>query len=392
MWPAKCAPGTNDRRFCLVLVKPSHYDDDGYVIQWHRSAIPSNSLAALYGLALDCAERRILGDDVDIDVHAFDETNTRIRPDATCGHDRESRRRHGHAGGRAVEPVSRARSTSHGRCAHAEFMWASAASMSPASSACCRAPIPISTAPRNLGCRCSPAKPRGGSTKCCATPGPARLQPLYNFMNDLPSIQGAPMPVLPRRRVTRTFGSATSFDAGRGCPYQCSFCTIINVQGRKSRRRSPDDIERIIRLNLAQGLNRFFITDDNFARNKDWEPILDRMIKLREVENLKFNVHHSGRHALSPASELYREMRPRRRAARFHRAREHQSRQPARRQEAPEQDHRIPRHAAGMEVRGRDDLCRLHPGIPQRHRGVDPARHRGDQEGACRSTSWSSSI
>ena len=39
------------RRFCLVLVKPSHYDDDGYVIQWFRSAIPSNSLAALYGLA-----------------------------------------------------------------------------------------------------------------------------------------------------------------------------------------------------------------------------------------------------------------------------------------------------------------------------------------------------
>jgi hypothetical protein len=39
------------RRFCLLLVKPSHYDHDGYVIQWYRSAIPSNSLAALYGLA-----------------------------------------------------------------------------------------------------------------------------------------------------------------------------------------------------------------------------------------------------------------------------------------------------------------------------------------------------
>ena len=39
------------RRFCLVLVKPSHYDDDGYVIQWFRSAIPSNSLAAVYGIA-----------------------------------------------------------------------------------------------------------------------------------------------------------------------------------------------------------------------------------------------------------------------------------------------------------------------------------------------------
>jgi hypothetical protein len=50
--------GRGRRRFCLVLVKPSHYDDDGYVIQWYRSAIPSTSLAALYGLARDCAGRR----------------------------------------------------------------------------------------------------------------------------------------------------------------------------------------------------------------------------------------------------------------------------------------------------------------------------------------------
>src|SRR2546423_996917 len=67
------------RRFCLVLVKPSHYDDDGYVIQWYRSAIPSNSLAALYGLARECAERKILGGDVEMEIHTFDETNSRIR-------------------------------------------------------------------------------------------------------------------------------------------------------------------------------------------------------------------------------------------------------------------------------------------------------------------------
>ena len=45
------------QRFCVVLVKPSHYDESGYVIQWLRSPIPSNSLASLYGLAKDCAER-----------------------------------------------------------------------------------------------------------------------------------------------------------------------------------------------------------------------------------------------------------------------------------------------------------------------------------------------
>ena len=73
--------GARPGRFCLILVKPSHYDDDGYVLQWMRSPIPSNSLASLFGLAKDCAERKILGPDVDIAIHALDETNTRIRPD-----------------------------------------------------------------------------------------------------------------------------------------------------------------------------------------------------------------------------------------------------------------------------------------------------------------------
>src|SRR5438067_12280637 len=68
-------------RFCLILVKPSHYDDDGYVIQWFRSTIPSNSLAAVFGLARDFAQRHVLGGDVAMEIHPLDETNTRIRPE-----------------------------------------------------------------------------------------------------------------------------------------------------------------------------------------------------------------------------------------------------------------------------------------------------------------------
>ncbi|HLE62533.1 MAG TPA: hypothetical protein VI750_05300, partial [Pyrinomonadaceae bacterium] len=67
------------KRFCIVLIKPSHYDDDGYVFQWLRSPVPSNSLAVIYGLALDCARRKVLGDELQIEVHPFDETHTRIR-------------------------------------------------------------------------------------------------------------------------------------------------------------------------------------------------------------------------------------------------------------------------------------------------------------------------
>jgi hypothetical protein len=74
----------------------------------------------------------------------------------------------------------------------------------------------------------------------------------------------------------------SSFDAGRGCPFLCSFCTIINVQGRKSRYRTADDIEEIVRSNQANGVRYFFITDDNLARNRNWEAIFDRLIQLRQ--------------------------------------------------------------------------------------------------------------
>ncbi len=51
----------HEREFRIILIKPSHYDDDGYVIQWRRSGIPSNSLASVYGLVAECAEARVLG-------------------------------------------------------------------------------------------------------------------------------------------------------------------------------------------------------------------------------------------------------------------------------------------------------------------------------------------
>src|SRR5271154_679310 len=64
------------RRFTIVLIKPSHYDDDGYVIKWRRSTIPSNSLASVYGLLAECAGERVLGTDVGIVIEIYDECNT----------------------------------------------------------------------------------------------------------------------------------------------------------------------------------------------------------------------------------------------------------------------------------------------------------------------------
>src|SRR5512146_254706 len=67
--------------FHFVMIKPSHYDDDGYPIQWVRSAIPSNTLACLNSLAEDARRREVLGTGVEIRLHTYDETNRRVRPD-----------------------------------------------------------------------------------------------------------------------------------------------------------------------------------------------------------------------------------------------------------------------------------------------------------------------
>lgn len=282
--PTPSTPAT--KRFCLVLVKPSHYDDDGYVIQWLRSTIPSNSLAALYGLARDCAQRRVLGEDVEIEIHPFDETNARMRPKRLARMIEEAgdgmvmfvgvqSNQFPHTLDLAKPLLDRGIQVAIGG-----FHVSGTMSMLGGND-------PDIHRARAMGISLFAGEAEGRLEQVLQDAQARKLKPLYNFMADLPSIEGMPIPLISSVRAARTAGHVTSFDAGRGCPFQCSFCTIINVQGRKSRRRSPEDVERIIRENVAQGLRSFFITDDNFARNKDWEAILDRIIHLREVDKLK---------------------------------------------------------------------------------------------------------
>ena len=139
----------------------------------------------------------------------------------------------------------------------------------------------------DIGCTLFAGEAEGRIDTVLRDAAAGTLQSIYNYLDDLPALEEAPTPFLPKAILGRTVKHHASFDAGRGCPFQCSFCTIINVQGRKSRRRSPDDIERLIKQHWEEGVRRFFITDDNFARNKDWEAIFDRIIQIRERDRIK---------------------------------------------------------------------------------------------------------
>jgi radical SAM superfamily enzyme YgiQ (UPF0313 family) len=275
---------TTKRKFQLILIKPSHYDDDGYVIRWWRAMIPSNSLAALYGIAADCAAREVLGPDVGIDITVIDETNTRVNVPSLLSL-LKANDNFGMVALVGVQSNQYPRALDIARpfrnadipVAMGGFHVSGCLSMLDGQAvgldAC-----------REMGVAMFAGEVEGRLDKVLQDAAYGTLAPLYNFMNDLPSIEGAAVPFLPKANVAQTLGLSTSFDAGRGCPYQCSFCTIINVQGRKSRFRTADDVEKLVRMNWAQGIHKFFITDDNFARNKDWEAIFDRLIELREKD------------------------------------------------------------------------------------------------------------
>ncbi len=241
--------------FHLFLIKPSHYDNDGYVIQWVRSAIPANTLAAMNGLALDCAQRRVLGEDVEIRITIWDETNTRIRPDRIIRQIRKS-------GGRGLVALVGVQTNQYPRAMDLArplraagipvciggFHVSGTIAMLP------EVPPELVEA-MDLGISLFAGEAERRLEDLLRAAWETKLEPLYNFMNDLPGMEGEPTPYLPADVVRRTAGVRTSFDAGRGCPFLCSFCTIINVQGRKSRSRTADDVERLVRANIAQGIN-----------------------------------------------------------------------------------------------------------------------------------------
>ena len=285
-----CDANSPRREFLVELIKPSDYDDQGYIIQWWRGFIPSNSLSCLYGLALDVSERRALGDGVDIDIEVRDETNAYVPVKAIIRRFAQN----GNCGlvcmvgvqtnqfARAVD-IARELRASGIQVVIGGFHVSGCLAMLPDLPPEMREALA-------LGISLFAGEAEGRLEEIFRAAYENRLQPLYKFMKDMPDLGNRPLPYLPERYVKRYAGKLGCFDAGRGCPYACSFCSIINVQGRKSRYRTADDIERVIRAGYAQGVRSYFITDDDFARNKNWEAILDRIIELRNREGLKINI------------------------------------------------------------------------------------------------------
>ena len=278
--------------FHLIMIRPTHYHDDGYPIRWFFAPIPSNSLASVYGLGMDCDQRKVLGENVRIELHAMDETNTRVNHKQLINMIRRD-------GGKALIALIGVQSNQFPRAVDIAQPFLAAdvpVCIGGFHVSGCLSMLPempqdmVEAQAQGISFFAGEAEhQRLDEVLQDAYAG--KLKPLYDYTDKLPDLNGQPIPFLPEGQVSKTFGEYTSFDVGRGCPFECSFCTIINVQGRKSRFRSSEDLEKIVRENRAQGISKFFITDDNLARNKNWEDLFDCLIRLRDEEGIKVKLH-----------------------------------------------------------------------------------------------------
>ena len=109
-------------------------------------------------------------------------------------------------------------------------------------------------------------------------------KPLYNYLHDMPGMEAAAIPVLPKGIIVGECAMPpVRASTPAAVPVRVPFSTIITsraaARGYRRGRRGA-----IVRANYAQGIDHYFVTDDNFARNRNWEAILDRLIELQNQQ------------------------------------------------------------------------------------------------------------
>jgi hypothetical protein len=281
--------GGNVASLDLYLIKPTRYDDDGYPVQWLRSLVPSNSLACVAGLVRDALDRGVLKDVGDVRVTNVDECNTKVDISGIIA---AARRRKVLVFLVGVQSNQFPRAMDMARPLRAAGVPVSIGGFHVSGCLSMLKTLPPDLVEaQSLGISFFAGEAEERRIDEVLRDGfSGSLKPIYNYLAHAPNLAGEPIPLLDKSDVAKNFTGVSSFDLGRGCPFECSFCTIINVQGRKSRFRTPDDLENIVRANAALGISRFFLTDDNFARNKHWEILVDRLIALK-AEGLGVYLH-----------------------------------------------------------------------------------------------------
>ncbi len=290
--------GSDIERVVVILIKPTHYDDDGFPQRYARGVLPSNSLAVMRSLT-ERALADILPRGIATEIYMLED-----------GIERHARRLHRlrkrfpEKGTKLIVGLVGVQTAQFPRACDLIDRWQRRGAT------CVIGGFHVSGSISTLLDGIDDA---GRHDVPCPRAMPAEIQALmdrgvtvfhgeaerewHEVLRDLvagravplcrgglPSLAAAPLPVYTEDYFERSFATRLgTFDTGRGCPFACTFCTIINVQGRQQRFRDPAAILRQLEAICERdGKASFFLTDDNFARNPRWEELLDGFIRIRE--------------------------------------------------------------------------------------------------------------
>ena len=119
-----------------------------------------------------------------------------------------------------------------------------------------------------------------------------------------PDIRETPAPRFDLIDVNLYQGMALQYS--RGCPYNCEFCDIIEMFGRKQRTKTPEQFVREMEVVLKTGFTGpIFVVDDNFVGNKaKVKKLLEAMIEWQAANRYPFTFNTEASIDLAADDEL----------------------------------------------------------------------------------------
>jgi radical SAM superfamily enzyme YgiQ (UPF0313 family) len=106
----------------------------------------------------------------------------------------------------------------------------------------------------------------------------------FSSNGEKPDVTGTPIPRFDLLELDAYDSMSVQFS--RGCPFQCEFCDIIVLYGRKPRTKTPEQLIAELQCLFDLGWRRsIFLVDDNFIGNKRNAKLLLPAIKDWQIEH-----------------------------------------------------------------------------------------------------------
>ncbi|MGO8815516.1 MAG: B12-binding domain-containing radical SAM protein [Terriglobia bacterium] len=127
-------------------------------------------------------------------------------------------------------------------------------------------------------------------------------------IKEKPDITNTPVPRFDLIQINKYISMAVQFS--RGCPFQCEFCDIITIYGRKPRTKSPPQLLAELDALFEMGWSDLvFIVDDNFIGNHKRALELARSLEeWQKSHNFPFMFYTEASLDLSQRPELIEAM------------------------------------------------------------------------------------